>query len=92
VYVLSGGQAGMYGGGGFFMPSESIKGGQPSGETFGASTRGATLYLTQATPGFEDALGPSGIAGSFQSKRDPQTAKAIQSVIRALEGAMEGVE
>ncbi len=87
VYVLTGGQAGLYGGGGFFSPSGSV-----DGKEAGGSTRSATLHLTQATKGFEDAIGPTEFSGSFHARRDDATCERLRLITQALEGAMEQVE
>ncbi|MFO0830912.1 MAG: hypothetical protein U0637_03605 [Phycisphaerales bacterium] len=83
VYVLAGGQAGMYGGGGFFSPSGSVL-----GKEAGGSTREATLHLTQATGGFEDAIGPTQFSGSFAAKRDDAACERLRLITQALEGGM----
>lgn len=87
VYILTGGQAGMYGGGGFFSPS-----GNAAGKEAGGTTRGATLHLTQATKGFEDAIGPTEFSGSFRATRDEATCERLRLITQALEGGMEAVE
>ncbi len=87
VYVLSNGQAGMYGGGGFFSPSGKVK-----GPRYGGSTRDATLHLTEATPGFEDVLGPSDFSGSFNATLDEAACQRMRLAIEAIEGVMEKIE
>jgi hypothetical protein len=92
VYVLAPGgqggtQAGMYGGGGFFTPDGGV-----DGKRAGGSTRGATLHLTQATPAFEDAIGPADFSGSFVATRDEAACERMRLITQALEGAMRPVE
>jgi hypothetical protein len=84
VLVLARGQAGLYAGGGFCTTSDDesdIKGTQKS---FTSSVRGATLYLTHATPAFDDLLGPSVLRGSIDATRDAQTAQAVASALAAV--------
>jgi hypothetical protein len=86
VYMLSQGQVGMYGGGGFFRES-----GEAASQKFGATTSGATLSLTRATRAFDDAIGPNRLSGHFSARRDEETCRAVRAVVRVLEGVMENV-
>lgn len=87
VYVLANGQAGLYGGGGFFSPSGDVK-----SKRAGGSTRASTLHLTQATPAFEDAIGPADFSGSFTATRDEQVCERLRLITQAMEGGMQPVE
>ncbi|MFN7022530.1 MAG: hypothetical protein ACK4WH_14550, partial [Phycisphaerales bacterium] len=84
-YVLAGVDAsgspvfGVYGGGGFLLPS-----GQPGSNVFGGSMREGTHRLLHATPGFTDALGPSELSGKMLAVRDDDAADLIGRKIRVL--------
>lgn len=88
VLVLAKGQAGLYAGGGFFTTGDDESDVKGKASTFTGSVRGATLYLTHATPGFDDALGPSTLSGALDSSRNSETADAIA---RALTTVLEQV-
>jgi hypothetical protein len=77
--ILSGPERGVFGGGGFVVPSGL-------GEaTMSASVSGATLRLTGKTAGFVDALGPSRVAGSFTAVNDQeQTRLLAQRLVQIL--------
>ncbi len=79
VLVLSEGELGVYGGGGFFAQTGDL--GRP---TFGGSIREATLRLIRATPGFEDRLGPSFLSGSIGAKRDAADVAALRRTFNFL--------
>ena len=88
VFVLTGnGQAGLYAGGGFFLTSD-----EPKDENFSGSLRGATLYLSRATTGFDDLLGPSRLEGGISGARDEAMAARLALVTQALAEAMDAVE
>jgi len=77
--VLSGGRVGVYGGGGFFVPS-----GDAGEATIGGSLRGATLRLVHASPGFADRLGPSILSTTVECSNDPATAAALSRSLSSL--------
>jgi hypothetical protein len=88
VFVLTGdGNAGLYAGGGFFLTNDD-----PKDKSFKGSLRGATLYLSRATPGFEDLLGPSTLAGTIGATRDESLAARLASVTQTLAENMDAVE
>jgi len=88
VFVLTGdGNAGLYAGGGLFLTSDD-----PKAATFEGSLRGATLYLSRATAGFDDLLGPSRLAGLIAGKRDEVLAAQLATITQTLAEAMDSVE
>ncbi len=70
--ILAPGATGLYGGGGFLLPSSSASSG-----TFGGSISAGTLRLQAATPTFNDALGPTGVRASFKVKESRELALTI---------------
>jgi hypothetical protein len=84
VLVLAEGRAGLYAGGGFFRPDRE----KATGKRFGGTLRGATLYLSHATPGFNDLLGPSSLSGGFVASNDPELVASLQRVLDAANDAM----
>lgn len=81
--VLSNGQVGLYGGGGFLWRS-----GDPGDSTFGGELRGASLKLLRATPGFHDLLGPCELHGSFSAARQEEDADQIEAIFQSLQLAI----
>ncbi|MBX3409198.1 MAG: hypothetical protein KF859_04865 [Phycisphaeraceae bacterium] len=77
--VVSGGEVGVYGGGGFATIS-----GEPGKERVSLSLRGASLRLLHSTAGFRDALGPSTLETSLAAALDVQQAGAMRRAITAL--------
>ncbi len=69
--VLSGGDAGMYAGGGFMTPRDVV-----GSTTCGGKFRHATLRLLAATKDFGDLLGPSEMSADFDARRDDAAAGA----------------
>lgn len=67
--ILAPGATGLYGGGGFLLPSSSAKSG-----TFGGSITAGTLRLQASSPNFNDALGPTGLRASFKVKENRELA------------------
>ena len=63
--VLSRGEVGLYGGGGFMLPS-----GTPGDDTLGGSIRGGSVKLLSATPGFADRLGAASLTAGVSAPRD----------------------
>ena len=70
--VLGGGEAGLYGGGGFLFMK-----GRAGDQIFTGNFQNATLRLTAATAGFVDRLGPSEMTGKFSATRADQKARTI---------------
>jgi hypothetical protein len=74
--VLSGGQIGVYEGGGFFQPS-----GDATERTFGGSIAGGSMHLGAATPGFVDRLGASQLSAGVRAERDAQRVADIRGAL-----------
>ena len=70
--ILADGAIGVYGGGGFLLPSSSAKSG-----TFSGTISEGTLRLQAATPNFNDALGPSNLRANFRIHEDRDLANLI---------------
>lgn len=87
LIVLSGGRIGVYGGGGFILPSA-----RPGGKSFSGSLRDATLKPTGATPGFVDLLGPSDLSGRVSATRDDEAASRLAAWIGAVVGELASAE
>lgn len=77
--VLAEGHIGVYGGGGFMMPS-----GKPGGRSFGGSISGASIRLTGSTPGFEDRIGAGEFSASVAAPLDQTTARRIAARLEEL--------
>jgi hypothetical protein len=73
VYVFAGDAAGVYRGGGFFLPSD-----EPGGRNFHGRLADADLRLFRASDYFNDRLGPSTMSGRLSVRRDgPATASIL---------------
>lgn len=81
--VLAGGQAGMYSGGGFLLPS-----GEPGGDWFTASLMDATVRLSRSDAGFTDRLGVSTLSGAIAAARNDATARAMAGHLESLINSM----
>lgn len=81
--VLAGGEMGMYAGGGFMTPSDTIGSAESGGRI-----SGATLRLAGATPGFVDRLGPSEMAAAFSATRDEARARAWSAAFSAATASL----
>jgi hypothetical protein len=79
ILVLANGEMGLYGGGGFFMPSKA-----PGGASCGGALRLGTVHLLRATPGFVDRLGPAYFSGSFVARRDPEEVAVLRRAFNHL--------
>lgn len=77
--VVANGHLGVYGGGGFMLPSE-----KPGGKAFGGSIRAASVRLTGTTPGFEDKLGAAEFSASVTAPLDETRARFIAARLEAL--------
>src|SRR5690606_15374046 len=84
--VLTGGQAGMYSGGGFILPAA-----EPGAPRFSGSVRDATVRLLRADSGFTDRLGVSTLSGSISVQHDEERARAMAGRIQGLIGTMPEV-
>lgn len=70
--VFTGSSLGVYGGGGFVLPSSDF-----GDARFTARIEDATIRLTQDSPGFADRLGRAQLSGSINAYRDDELATAI---------------
>lgn len=70
--ILAPGAKGLYGGGGFLLPS-----GAASSGIFKGKITAGTLKLQAATERFNDALGPTEVRANFRVKEDPELAAKI---------------
>lgn len=77
--VISNGHLGVYGGGGFMLPS-----GKPGGKSIGGSIRAASVRLTGSTPGFDDKMGAAEFSASVSAPRDEPRARALASRFEEL--------
>jgi len=84
--VLAQGTLGLYGGGGFVVPSGL------GDAKLTASVRGATLRLVRTGPGFDDLLGPSTVSGVIRATRDPGLARVMAQRLQDLGGPLKPVE
>ncbi len=82
LLVISRGQVGAYGGGGFIMPDSD-----PGEDDFDGSMDRATLRYVGGTPGFADRLGPSELSGAISAPRDDPTAAMIAAQLEHLMAA-----
>jgi hypothetical protein len=77
--VISDGQIGLYGGGGFLQPS-----GKPGDPSLGGSLADATMKPITGTAGFVDRLGSSVFSGSVGGKRDAVEAERLRKGLQSL--------
>lgn len=77
--VISDGQIGLYGGGGFMQP-----GGKPGDSSLGGSLADATMKPITHTSGFVDRLGSSVFSGSVGGRRDPEEAARLRKGLQSL--------
>lgn len=70
--IIANGAIGVYGGGGFFLPS-----GKAGQKRFGGDVRDATMRLVGSTGGFVDRLGAAQFQGSIRAERDDALAALI---------------
>ena len=83
LVVMSGGEIGVYGGGGFMLPS-----GKPGNRYFSGRLRDATLKPAGATPGFDDLLGASDLFGRISAQRDDASASRVAAWMGAVVGEL----
>ncbi len=79
--VLSRGQIGVYGGGGFVTKSGDV-----GDESLGAKFTDATLRPLMRTAGFDDRLGPCILTGSITADKNQATADLMSRAMIALMG------
>jgi len=77
--VVSKGHLGVYGGGGFMLPSE-----RPGARAIGGSIRSASVRLTGSTPGFDDRIGAAQFSASVSAPRDETRARVIAARFEEL--------
>jgi len=70
--IITGGQAGVYGGAGFATASGDV-----GEDTIKLSIPDATLSLLDSTPGFADMLSPALLIGDVKAVHDPSLAKKL---------------
>ncbi|MCA9292946.1 MAG: hypothetical protein KDA20_03945 [Phycisphaerales bacterium] len=80
MLVLAGPDAGIYGGGGFLLPSAMTP------ASFSARTREATLRLVGQTGGFIDQIGSGELRGSIRARAD---VLLTEDGLRLIAGAMQ---
>jgi hypothetical protein len=85
LLVVSGGEAGLYAGGGFAdfdVEAGSLRG----------AVRDASMRLVRATPGFVDALGPSALTLRIDAKEDEASSAEAERVFVVVMERMEESE
>ncbi len=79
LVILTGGEIGVYGGGGFLTTST-----KPTGRTLKGSMKDASLEYRRGTAGFHDQLGGSLMDVSFRAVRDPSLAGRLATRMRQI--------
>lgn len=79
LLVLSRGEIGLYGGGGFAWPWD-----EPGDETFGMDVLASSLSLLEKTDGFVDLLSPAEMTGAADAPRDAAAAQRMRLVTSQL--------
>lgn len=79
--VFTGSSFGIYGGGGFLLPSDDV-----GDSTFSGRIEEGTLKLIHAEPGFADRLGLCQISGRVTVKRDDAEAERLSVLLSQLLG------
>ncbi len=77
--IVSGGQVGVYAGGGFVVPEDSV-----GASEIRARIAGGTVRLESGTGGFQDRLGPSNVAGSVRATRNASAAESAKARLDEL--------
>jgi hypothetical protein len=72
--VVSGGEVGVYVGGGFAW----ISGGKAAGEPLGLDIIGSSISLVDKTPGFVDLLSPASLIGELGARPNADNARATR--------------
>jgi hypothetical protein len=83
--VVSGGEMGLYSGGGFIMTSE------PDGAQYSADVRQADLRLAAASAGFVDKLGASLMEGGFTSTSDVKASRILAGRMASIAARLSPV-
>lgn len=81
LLVLARGEWGVYGGGGFMLPSD-----RSGAKSISGTVRDATLRLTGATTGFDDLLGASDLSGRITATRNDAPAARIAAWVGTIAG------
>lgn len=81
LVVISRGQVGIYGGGGFLFPDDD-----PGSESFDGNLEEATLRFLASTDGFTDRLGPSELSGEISAPKNASRAQQIEARLDELTG------
>ncbi|HHN78065.1 MAG TPA: hypothetical protein ENK11_05245 [Phycisphaerales bacterium] len=68
--VLTGGEYGIYAGGGFLLPGD-----RPTGRRFKGRILNATMRLVSSSAGFKDLVGSGRMSLSFTARRDAETVR-----------------
>jgi hypothetical protein len=76
--VIAGGVYGVYGGGGFMLPS-----GTPGDKTMGGNVRDASLRFLRGSDGFVDRIEAATFAGGVNARHDEFLAARIATLIAA---------
>lgn len=79
LVVVSRGEVGLYGGGGFLQPDSD-----PGSKNFQGTMRGATLRLLSSTPNFKDLLGPAELSGTISAPLDPAASGVLEARLNEL--------
>jgi len=79
LLVLSGGEMGLYGGGGFAWPWD-----EPGDPTFGMDVLSSSLSLLESTEGFVDLLSPAEMTGAADSVLDDAATQRMRLVTSQL--------
>jgi hypothetical protein len=77
--VVSRGEIGVYGGGGFLLPSST-----PGDDEFEGRVLDATLKLISATTGFSDRLGPTELSGYIEAPKDAAGSARLAATLDSL--------
>ncbi len=76
--VIAGGVYGIYGGGGFMLPS-----GKSGAKSMGGNVRDASLKFIRGSDGFVDLVEAAVFSGAISAKRDDELAQQIGTLIAA---------
>lgn len=77
--VFSGNAMGVYGGGGFVLPSSRI-----GDSEFEARMRQATVRIVEHSAGFADRLGNAEVSGDISARRDDERAGQVSDALTRL--------
>lgn len=84
--VMAGGQTGLYGGGGFVLPSSS-----PGDSSMRGSVLEITARLLRSTEAFDDRIGPSTMTGKFSAPKNESAARAVAQNFQRLVASLPTV-